>query len=450
MDDIFAYCNDIFAFHLFPSLPAADIANARLVSKTWCEIYWAYRCRVLPDGMRPHQLEAMRWLMCKWDVARTNVGLTLQVNAYMSFGKTYLALKFADWVLSLEENASKYVLVIVPSLQIIRTWIVEVKKHFPAWIPRKNRITEQRFLADASAFSVDRAILQTRYNRPGKIVITTHNCSSVCNNERANCALVIYDEHHTSNARLYVNYGNSSKADSLLMGASPKIRYSKPKYLYSAYESTVGAILPKLSITNVIDNYANFKCTELALECPGKHIVVILDLEHEARYFIGKHPNTYNYLTRNQSNYNKWEAAGGYLVSSTRMIAEGANILCCSDMFCVIPDNYSMKRMQQLFGRVARIGTKYPAINITAVADNIIGHVTAIMARIDCGGYDRNRNKIAAIASKIPDLLALTDMDLMILFAESEEGASFYKGTRETSFKSIDELYEYLLPSSSQ
>jgi hypothetical protein len=114
-------------------------SQLKLVSKRFNTIAKGlYRAINTPTacGLYPRQLEAFTWM-------KKNSGQSMEIIADVSFGKTYLVLKYIEWKMGAD---SRPALVLVPP-GIQNVWKTEVSKHMPAWYNRL--IAKRKFITYA-------------------------------------------------------------------------------------------------------------------------------------------------------------------------------------------------------------------------------------------------------------------------------------------------------------
>ena len=185
-------------------------------------------------------------------------------------------------------------------------------------------------------------------------------------------------------------------------------------------------------------------------EC--KHILVAMRAQYEAErlhaMLAGRGKPIYNYFTRSIKKYNEYATTGGILLSTNKFITEGVNINHC-DLFiiqCSDESAMSLRRMQQLVGRVIRQSAIYTDISIIFYVSTPVMTARAILSPVQCSGYEVRTTNLAHRLGKIIDKWkTMTPGELLLVLAESVTGDPYFEGALTATTMSELELHKLIL-----
>ena len=430
-----------------------EVSALALASKRMYALYLAFRKITVRAGdsyLYARQIKSINYI--KNSIGKGNTRIVL--NAYMSFGKTLVGLETAREMLKIYPN--KCALIIVPST-VLMVWASEAAKHYPEYRAR-GLVKNRKILFMCSQFAshndhIYTVIGQNRADQLGGKIIVTTAPSATSLVPLQNVSIIIVDEYHRNIANTERQLNRDEiigKIPILMMGAS--IVNCPDEHVSLQKLSLYNVILPKthLDIETTFDLNA---IKNKIIAADAKHICVALKSQYEVDYFMrqvdGVGKIIYDYKTRSTKKYNTFAHTGGILLTTVKCITEGNNINHCN-LFVIqcSDDSYlSLKRTQQLVGRVIRQSAIYNNIDIIFYAHSPIMQARAIMSTVPCSGYEIRAGCLKRSLRHIADKWrTMTHGELLLVLCEpSGADNPFFEGNICAETMTEAELHKIIL-----
>ncbi len=349
-------------FDILTAKWATNLGNVSVNMRKAYNYYRTYKCKLAGETyLYPHQISMIQWI-----VKNIELKGSILIEAYMSSGKTLVAL---EAMMRLLRGTNGMCIIYVPGT-VIKIWVAECLKHYPNNIKfgKNGTFESTNILIYHSSMKSHYDYIDKGGSLDGKIIITTP--TTILKRQdviQSKAKYFVFDEAH----RMKTGYGyisekypqipklymTGSQCDMNSMGINDNYRLVDAKSRFPDITSKIVKLPQKKAYEYINQDIQNHDNT---------HIVIVDNNLDNYNVFKGivtsKH--IYNYHSKSRTVYNKYEENGGILFASIKSISEGCNINAASLMYIINPEKCVMQTIQQCVGRIYRESNTNPSIEV--------------------------------------------------------------------------------------
>lgn len=372
-------------------------------------------------------------LVRTWSLPRKS---PIYLVAPMGFGKTLVALRFAEYIIN-KDNAA--VLVVLANKSFTRTWSQEVEKHFQSYLPRL--VSNRRFLIymDSTKKYVDEMLTLHSDFLKGRIIVITNILKLTI--PLAEFGLIICDEIHKNAERNSKLFKNPSV---LFIGANRGETDTSTAHelvINTAVEDKSGIHIQIIRRTSSIDVLFTMQENIMAAATKYKYLVAVTN-SRDTTLNVGE-LRMFNFTTRTKTAYNKFVKNGGLLWGTVDTITEGVNILHCHEYHIQVRSEMSVDRLRQLMHRVIRRPREVENVRIFMYVYDDHAFVSCKLAQLNCDGIGLKKMAVNRHFDKI-SWNTITDAEILTIFGIAETPGARATVDYSTSSMPLD-VYRRLL-----